>query len=109
MNYVCHPCWKKANRQLRHDSLREEIGQSSDYMNQEDSLILNVPVRPALPPPPTVILPAWNSSQIMLPNYKRASNTSARCIFNRCNNRAVFLIPHYIKRILLNDQNFYVP
>lgn len=44
---------------------------------------------------------------ISLPNYKHASNTSSHCIFNRCVNHSLHLIPMFIKRILIQEHNFY--
>lgn len=62
-----------------------------------------VPVPPQLPVQPLVAerVVSNNSGIINLPHYKRAANTSARCIFNRCNNRSYHLIPRFFKKLMV--------
>ncbi|CAB3253027.1 unnamed protein product [Arctia plantaginis] len=48
-NYICHPCWMRSNRQLHHDSSREETAQSSNNIQHEDALIPVQPEPPNLP------------------------------------------------------------
>lgn len=66
--------------------------------------------QPPLPLPPTlspVARGARTALAVSLPNYKRASNTSSYCIFNSCINGTI--IPAFVKRILVQEHNFYVP
>lgn len=103
-NYVCHPYWMRGNRRISQDSSREELVEASESPSSRP----HVPEPPSLPSSsPT--LESTASVLITLPNYKRASNTSAHCIFSGCVNRSLCLIPNFIKRILLFGHNFYVP
>ncbi|CAB3228080.1 unnamed protein product [Arctia plantaginis] len=68
-NYICHPCWMRSNRQLHHDSSREETAQSSDNIQHEDALI---PVQPEPPNLPlSHVLPPTHRD---LPDYTTIKN-----------------------------------
>lgn len=83
MNYVCHPCWMRHERQSNQDQNRVN-----------------------LPGPEPVPAPA---PEINLPNYKRTANTSTHCVFNYCAfEQHLHVIPGFIKKMLVKKHNLYI-
>lgn len=91
----------QANRRAVHDSKREMQELASD--NNAAAPNVQVVSPPEPPPLPPVLSGSLRreSSTITLPNYKRASITSIRCIFPQCRNRMLHLVPQFLKRLLL--------
>lgn len=113
--FVCHPCWIQANRLANHDSSRNTAEESSSGNRPTTNVTIFEAVRPPEPPPlPTGLLQRRSyhtreAISITLSNYKRASSTSAHCIFHQCRNMSLHLIPHFRKILLLEEYNYYVP
>ncbi|RVE41952.1 hypothetical protein evm_013392 [Chilo suppressalis] len=93
MNYSCHPCWMRHQRQINNDLNR-----------------VNLPGPELSPTPGLVPAPRPQPEpEIILPNYKRAANTSTHCVFNGCGfGQHLHVIPLFIKKMLIEKYNLYV-
>lgn len=69
----------------------------------------NQAVIPPVSPVPLQGQRPIETDTVYLPHYKRAANTSRRCIYSDCGNAPIHLISMFIKKNLITKHNFYVP
>lgn len=122
----CHACWVRAERQVQRQRpllqpphVEEEGVQHDVQLPPHSSESTSEPVRepeeqdtPRSPAPLNSLVQQQihvDLPTIMLPNYKRAANTSSHCIFSGCANRSWHLIPSFIKQMLIKELRYYVP
>lgn len=68
----------------------------------------SVPVPPPLLPESQIVQYKVGHN-IILDSYKRAASTSFHCVFQKCQNPAMSLIPTTIKGMLLRNHKIYIP
>lgn len=107
---VCHSCWVIVNRRHERDIIRG-IFEQEDNNNilPAHVLVENAPPAPPLPPVHFAVPNPIAALSVVMPTYKRAANTSRRCVFQNCNDSSWFLIPDFIKAMLIKEHNFYLP
>ncbi|KAL4703567.1 hypothetical protein ACJJTC_001587 [Scirpophaga incertulas] len=74
-------------------------------------LIQDIPMPPPQPPvnPVSASVPRDPVvGSIVMFNYKRAANTSRYCIFRNCNGLPWFIIPTFIKKYMIKENNIYI-
>ncbi|KAL4721102.1 hypothetical protein ACJJTC_018668 [Scirpophaga incertulas] len=114
MYETCHSCWVVANRRQTQDIQRDPDNQLlvNEGPNVIHELIQDIPMPPPQPPvnPVSASVPRDPVvGSIVMFNYKRAANTSRYCIFRNCNLLPWFLIPTFIKKYMIKENNIYIP
>lgn len=105
----------RARRQADRQNLIEaqrSIGDQQPQSPPQESIIPpqypNLPIPPPLPVEASIPQHSERAPTIKLPHYKRAANTSRRCIFSGCLNGERFIVPNHVKDFLLRELMFYV-
>lgn len=80
---MCHTCWVAAGRH------QNSVQQQDDDMETE---------------PPVV-----GQSSISIAEYRKAANTSRRCMFPNCRSRNLLRIPEFMKKRQLIENKLYIP
>ncbi|KAF9423713.1 hypothetical protein HW555_001039 [Spodoptera exigua] len=103
-NYVCHPCWIRHQRQSNQDENQSTLPRPEPVPQAETE------PEPQAGSQPETASGLVLESEINLPNYKRAANTSSHCVFHGCTNeQQLHVVPTFIKKMLIATFNFYIP
>lgn len=94
-------------QELASDNM-QDLASNNNAAAPPDVQEVSPPQPPPLPPFQSGPLQR-ESNTVLLRNYKRAVISSTHCLFQQCRNRLLHLVPRFLKRILLQEHNFYVP
>ncbi|CAH2088882.1 unnamed protein product [Euphydryas editha] len=91
-SHVCMTCWLRTKREVERSSHQDQGRIQPEAANNEQEGQL-----------PMESNELSHSSEVVLPNYKRAANTSNHCVFPNCRTTTLHTISNKLQALVLSD------
>ncbi|XP_045455076.1 uncharacterized protein LOC123664602 [Melitaea cinxia] len=104
---VCHACWLRTKREAvrmnNQDENRQPLIEITDNEQQEQN-------RPAPAEiPQSELTSTMETQRIVLPDYRRAANSTHTCVFPNCSSNTLHNISDKLRATILHNHKFYLP
>ncbi|RVE41837.1 hypothetical protein evm_013521 [Chilo suppressalis] len=100
---VCHACWLRSKREVIRISKQDENRPLQDITNTVEQQEENQPQ------PVGETSPIVDAQRIVLPDYRRAANSTHNCVFPNCSSTTFHNISDKLRATVLQNHNFYLP
>ncbi|XP_045456110.1 uncharacterized protein LOC123665925 [Melitaea cinxia] len=104
---VCHACWLRTKREAvrmnNQDENRQPLIEITDNEQQKQS-------RPAPAEiPQSELTSTVETQRIVLPDYRRAANSTHTCVFPNCSSNTLHNISDKLRATILHNHKYYLP